>query len=284
MLRHTFVLIIFVVNLFGQQPDLSFKVMTLNVRYDNPKDSLNAWVNRKALVARLLKEERAHIAGFQEAQFHQLQFLDSVMTQYQFYGVGRDDGQIAGEFSPIFFRKDRFLLCFARTFWLSPTPDVPGSIGKGAVLPRIMTLVRLFDIRAGRALWVVNTHFSHVSDSARLQAAKIILQKSKMYAQDEPLIVMGDFNSEQQSAVYRLFTENKALPLTDTFFAAQSAHSGGKQTFNAFGKTEKPLIIDHIFCSGHFKVRQHYFRPLKSNGLFVSDHFPVLTVLEWQKQ
>ncbi len=276
-------LIVFATLLNASENAAQLKVMSLNIRYDTPADGLNAWSQRKDFLIETLKNESPEIIGLQEVLWHQLQTLDSALTNYDYYGVGRDDGARKGEFSPIFFKKDRFQLLFAKTVWLSDQPNVPGSVGKGAVFPRILTLVALYDVKAGRKLWVANTHFSHVSDSARLQAMHILLNTCQHYAGQQPLIVMGDFNAEQNSTVYHLAVTYPKLHLQDTFVASALGHSGGMQTFNDFGKNQKQTIIDHIFCNGQFQVKKHYFLPLKKGPMFISDHFPVVAILQLGK-
>ena len=280
MYKSFFILILLVMGLAAQQPAVNLKVMSLNIRYDNADDGINAWPERTELIVQTLAQEAPDVLGLQEALFRQLTFLDSALTNYRFYGIGRTDGVIKGEFSPIFYKKDRFLLAFARTFWLSAQPDVPGSIGPGAQFPRIFTLIRLFDLQSGKNIWIGNTHFSHVSDSARTLAARILLEKAKQYCASEPFVLMGDFNAEQGSQVYQTLIGDDSLQLIDSYFHARQGHSGGEQTYNAFGKNQSNTIIDHIFCNQSFQVLKHYFLPVKKDDVFISDHFPVVAVLK----
>ena len=119
------------------------KVMTLNVRYDNPGDSINAWPERIPFFSRLISEEKPDILGMQEVLWSQYAVMDSVLGEYTSVGVGRDDGARGGEMNPVFFRKDRFDLVRTITFWLSETPELAGSKGWGASLPRIVTWLEL---------------------------------------------------------------------------------------------------------------------------------------------
>ncbi|NOX89065.1 MAG: endonuclease/exonuclease/phosphatase family protein [Calditrichaeota bacterium] len=275
-----FLFVVFMLSNLAAQDNAPVKVMSLNIRYDNPDDGSNAWTNRKELIIQTIRKENPDLIGFQEALSHQVSYLDSALSDYHFYGVGRDDGLTKGEFSPVFFKSDRFLLLDVKTFWLSDTPEKAGSIGKGAVLPRIVTLVNLFDLKNRIDLWMFNTHFSHVSDSARLQSVRILLDKAKQIVKQKPLIIAGDFNVPQGSGVYRKIIDEPGLELKDTYFASKTPHSGGLQTFNGFGKVSDPVIIDHIFCNRYFEVTEHYFIPLKIGALWISDHFPVVTILQ----
>ena len=155
----------------------SIKVMTLNVRYDNPDDSINAWPNRIPLFCSFISEEKPDILGMQEVLWHQYALMDSALAEYGSVGVGRDDGARKGEMNPVFFRKERFDLVRTITFWLSDTPDVPGSKGWGASLPRIVTWLELVDKTKNEHFYFFNTHFAHDSDSARIMSSRILLKE-----------------------------------------------------------------------------------------------------------
>ncbi|MCD6376919.1 MAG: endonuclease/exonuclease/phosphatase family protein [Caldisericaceae bacterium] len=274
------ILVLAVNNLFSQQlKQIRLKVMTLNIRYDNPDDGANAWPQRRSIVVQTINQQQLDVFGLQEAQFHQLTFLDSVLSDYHYYGIGRDDGGVKGEFSPIFYKKERFILRLAQTFWLSENPEMPGSIGPGAQFPRILTLIQLYDLKTQSPIWVANTHFSHVSDTARSLAASVLMNKLRQYISEQPLILIGDFNAEQNSRVYKIFVSDSEIKLKDTFFASIDGHAGGHQTYNGFGQNQNPTIIDHIFCNDHFDVLKHYFLPIKKGDVFISDHFPVVAEL-----
>ena len=105
------------------------KVLTLNIRYDNPADAPNDWSSRKDFVISFLKEEAPDIFGLQEVLWHQYHYIDSLMEGYKSIGVGRNDGGKEGEMTPVFFRKDRFCTLSYGTFWLSETPGIKGSKG-----------------------------------------------------------------------------------------------------------------------------------------------------------
>ncbi len=125
-------------------------VMTFNIRYDNPRDSINAWPNRAAMVAGFINDQVPDLLGMQEVLWHQYEYLDSALTGYGSFAAGRDDGIRGGEACPVFYRLGRFSPVDHGTFWLSATPGVPGSVGWGAALTRITTWVRLYDRTAKR--------------------------------------------------------------------------------------------------------------------------------------
>src|SRR5688572_29691767 len=128
------------------------RVMTFNIRYDEPQDKENAWPNRKELVASMIRFHHADLVGVQEALARQLKDLETLLPDYSWVGVGRADGKAAGEFSAVLYRKNRFKHLESSTFWLSETPQVP-SAGWDAALPRIATWIKLRDLQTGKILF-----------------------------------------------------------------------------------------------------------------------------------
>src|SRR5690606_30140334 len=115
------------------------QVMTFNIRYNNPGDSLDAWPHRKDKVAGTVLFHGTDLLGVQEALYDQITDLQQRLPQYKYTGVGRDDGKTKGEFSAIFYDTTRLQLLQSETFWLSATPQVPGSKGWDADITRIVT-------------------------------------------------------------------------------------------------------------------------------------------------
>src|SRR5665648_1185757 len=95
----------------------ALKVITLNLRYDNPGDSINAWPKRASQVCSFILNEKPDILGMQEVLWNQYKVLDSVLSDYSSVGVGREDGARQGEMNPVFFRKEKFDKVRCITFW-----------------------------------------------------------------------------------------------------------------------------------------------------------------------
>ena len=62
----------------------AIKVMTVNVRYDNPGDSVNAWPNRIPLFFSCINDENPDIIGMQEVLWNQYEIMDSVLSTLLF--------------------------------------------------------------------------------------------------------------------------------------------------------------------------------------------------------
>ncbi len=261
----------------------SVRVMTYNIRMDTVNDGINQWNLRKNRVFRLIQQYQPDLIGVQEALPHQLADLHAAFPSFGWYGVGRDDGKDKGEFSAIFYRLSLFELRDQGTFWLSETPDMPGSKGWDAALPRVCSWVKLKDRRNNQRVCHFNTHLDHAGQIARTQSAHLILARIQAIAGPMiPTILTGDFNVDPQSDAYRTIITNTFF--RDAKYATQSPHSGPHGTWSTFdvrhgiGKR-----IDYIFISSqHFKVLQHGHLTYSENLYYPSDHLPVLADLSFR--
>ena len=258
----------------------SLKVMTFNIRYDEPRDKENAWPNRKELVAGLILRHQTDIVGVQEALKSQLVDLGNLLPDYSWVGVGRADGKDGGEFSAIFYRKDSFKSLDTSTFWLSETPTVP-STGWDAALPRIVTWAKLQDLRTKKNFFVFNTHFDHRGEKARTQSSRLLLALVSQIAKNLPVIVTGDFNFTESAEAYQVLTgkgsAKRASILRDTLYVSEGERRGPSSTFNDFKALVPGKKIDYVFVKGKIRVLQHEVLDDTPDGRFPSDHFPVLT-------
>jgi len=254
------------------------KVMTLNLRYDNPADSLNAWPKRASLVCRFLKEEKPDLLGMQEVLSHQFNYLDSALIDdYASVGVGRTDGGKNGEMNPVFYKKEKFDMIRTITFWLSETPEVPGSISWGSSLPRIVTWMELIDKGDHQRFYYFNTHFAHNSDSARIISSRYLLRAVDSITGGLPFIITGDFNMVPTSTGYSILTgpyENVPL-MKDSYIISENKPYGPEYTFNGFSEKPGSGRIDYIFVRNGMSVSQQRTIIKKEKGIYISDHWPV---------
>jgi len=251
--------------------------LTYNIRYDNPADGADAWPLRRDFLVAQLRFHAPDVFGIQEGLQRQVEYIETQLPAYARVGVGRDDGREAGEYSALFYRKERFKALDSGTFWLSETPD---SVSKGwdAALPRICTWALLEESASGRKFWVFNTHFDHVGALARENSAKLILQKIKTFnSANYPVALLGDLNSEPGSAPVALLQN----ALSDTHDHCQEPPFGPEGTFNGF-RFQEPVTrrIDYIFVSGAWKTRKYAVLSDSRNCHYPSDHLPVLVRVE----
>jgi uncharacterized protein len=262
------------------------KVVTYNIRYNNPGDGENIWANRREAMVAYLRGTKADIIGLQEVEPPQRAYLAEALTEYAWYGVGRNAEHDEGEGTPIFYRRDRFDLQDSGTFWLSPTPEVSGDRGWDAALPRVASWVRLRDRQSGRGLLAVNTHFDHRGAEARLESGRMVVDKIHELAAAGvtrlPVILTGDFNCRPDSAPYAAITkaEDPSLRLLDAQLVSRTPHTGGDSTSNGFKAISPGNKIDHIFVRDVSAVLSHRIEDPRVDGRFVSDHLPIVAEIE----
>ena len=243
--------------------------MTYNIRLNTETDSINKWDNRKEGIVNLIKEENVDIFGIQEALPDQIEYLSNQLKDYDYVGEGRDGGN-SGEYSAIYYKRERMNLVKTETFWLSETPETP-SIGWDAVINRIVTL-GIFKIKnLGKELIIYNTHFDHIGKVAREKSASIILNHiSKNNYQDKPTVVMGDLNANPDESPIKLLSEQledsfKKLPIKDPI-----------GTFSGFDPRSKlSNRIDYIFTKEIKIIDYKHIDKKLPSGLWPSDHLPI---------
>src|SRR5574343_133370 len=255
-------------------------VATFNIRLDVASDSPNHWKNRKEKVVSQVLFHQWDVLGVQEALPNQVADLKALLPAYGFTGVGREDGDNKGEFSGIFYKKEKLELLASETFWLSLTPAVPGSKSWDAAITRIVTWAKFKHKKSGKIFYHFNTHFDHIGQEARRQSAHMLLQKVNSIAGNPAAINTGDFNAQPKDEPIRIIVdETNPLHLTDAKALSQNGHYGPVGTFNGFGPKEKDEApIDYIFMKGKWQVLQHATISQTWGGRFASDHFAVMAV------
>lgn len=257
-------------------------VMSFNIRYDNPEDSLNNWKFRKDRAANAIRFYDVDVLGTQEVLHNQLEDLKQRLPEYGVIGVGREDGKEKGEYSALWYKKNRFDLLDSGYFWLSETPEVAGSKGWDGACERIASWAKLKDKISGKEFFALNTHLDHVGVVARREGVNLILDRVNLLSGGLPVIVTGDFNSEPESDVIKHVTD-PANPkhLMDARQLSPIVY-GPTWSFHDFGKIpykNRPLI-DYVFVRNGFKVLRYGVLAETENGAFLSDHAPVLVTVE----
>lgn len=263
-----------------------FRVLSYNIRYDNPGDGADVWANRRDAMADYLAEARPDLFGLQEALQRQIEYLAGKLPDYRWYGVGRDDGKLRGEFTPIFYRHERLQPLEQGTFWLSETPDEPGSKSWDTAITRICSWVKFRDQQTEREFYAFCTHFDHRGQQARLESARLLRRKIATIAGDAPVVLLGDFNCTPSSEPYRALTiQDAELPpaFVDAKDATATPHAGPDSTWNGFTRIAPQRRIDFIFVRG-FDVAAHRIDDPRVSGRFVSDHLPVVADLRPQSK
>ena len=90
--------------------DYPLKVMSFNIRLNNPEDGFNTWSHRKKMVQSMILFHQADLIGVQESLDEQMDDLSILLPNHRSVGVGRDDGAKKGEYCGIFYNFNRFNL------------------------------------------------------------------------------------------------------------------------------------------------------------------------------
>lgn len=272
----------FILNEVQNSNSNSLRILTYNIRFDNPADGVHAWPNRKELVASVIRFHKADIIGVQEALEYQIQDLMELLPGYDWVGVGRnEDG--GGEFSAILYRSSVVAVKAAQTFWLSESPDEPGSKSWDSSLPRIATWAHFVTSSDGRELFVLNTHFDHRGEQARLESARLLKEQVSKLANGLPVIVMGDLNATSEQPPLVLLSDtplSDGRSLRDGFVHSIVPHHGPASTWTGFTKIEADRRIDYIFASEDLPIHYHAILTDKLEDRYPSDHLPVLVEVE----
>jgi endonuclease/exonuclease/phosphatase family metal-dependent hydrolase len=261
------------------------RVMSFNIRYGTANDGDNHWDKRKEFLVETIKAFAPDLLGTQETLGFQRDYLAEKLPGYDVLGVGRDDGKEKGEMTALYFKRSRFEKLDGGHFWLSETPDQPGSKSWDTSLTRMATWVKLRDRRQPRAkpLAFFNTHFDHRGAQARTESARLIRRRVAEMSKTCRVIVTGDFNAGEGSDPYKaLFDPNdgQPSPLRDTYRIVHPTRAANEGTFSDFKAGAKDgSRIDWIGVSREWRVIKAEIDRTERDGRTPSDHFPVTAVL-----
>jgi len=251
-------------------------VMTFNLRYGTADDGENSWEYRKDIVVRAIRDEHPDILGTQECLKFQADYIASQLAEYDHMGVGREkDG--GGERMEVFYRPDVVVPLESGNFWLSETPDVPGSRSWRSANVRMATWARFRHVVTGQKFMFLNTHLDHRSEEARAEAAKMLADWARNQGKRVPVIITADFNATaEQSVPWETLTK----VLQDSWVVA-GERSGPPVTWSAFqAPSDEVRRIDWILVSNGISVSKCKTLTYNESGRYPSDHFPVAAEIE----
>lgn len=247
----------------------NIKMMSYNLRCISPLDfGKKSWFYRADLIIDDIVNEKPGIIGFQEATKWHYAYLTNALQGYDSVITYRDEA-FNSEGCPIFYNTALYTLVDKGSFWLSETPEVM-SKSWGAQFNRVCSYVILTDNASGEDFVVFNTHLSHVSDEARINGIKVVLDKIAQFG-SLPAVIMGDFNAQEGSETYTRVTEN----FIDARYATENTTD--THTYQGWGDPEKYKRIDYFMISKTgIKVNEYNVLSGLHDGVYSSDHCPIV--------
>lgn len=247
------------------------KFVTFNIRCDFQQDGANNFIYRRSLILEKIRQEQPDLIGFQEVLPHVAAWLKENLTDYYIVGCGREQ-DLTGEAMIIAYKKDRYQIASLETFWLSPTPYVPGSrYPVQSICPRTATDVVFKDMETGKVFRVVNTHLDHECSEARKLGLVQILEhlENEVSFADVPVILNGDFNAEPDSEEMKPLKDHTELV---------NATEGIGITFHNYHRDDPKdpqCTIDYIILKGDWEYRNVEKWTEQKDGICLSDHYPI---------
>lgn len=262
----------------AQAEPFDLDAMSFNIRYGTANDGENSWENRKDIVVNMLRERAPDIVGMQECLDFQADYIAEQLSQYRWFGVGRE-ADASGERMAVLYKWKLFSPIEVSNFWLSETPGIPGSRSWDTACPRMVTAARFYHHRTRHFFVFCNTHFDHQSEAARQGAAEVLRTYVESIAPEVPVVITGDFNSRAgDSVAWRTLVQGE---IRDAWLAAEKT-TGPPMTFGGFGppSPDTDRRIDWVLVRGPLTV-EHCETVLDAEGgRYASDHFPVAARLK----
>jgi endonuclease/exonuclease/phosphatase family metal-dependent hydrolase len=257
--------------------------MTFNILTGGSDAHVGPWEKRKSSLVSHIRRFQPDLLGTQEALAYQAAYLRQELPEYGWAGAGRDDGAERGQQTAVFYRLDRFWMVREGHFWLSKSPDVPGSKDWFSLVPRTASWVELRSREdPSQTVFLFNTHFDPLSGMARWKSASLLRERIHEIAGDRPVIVTGDFNAHAGAQVYRevLGGESAADPiLLDSYREVHPQPAKNEGTYHFPGGLRIGRRLDWILHTPHLRAAECRIDASADDGRYPSDHFPVTAVL-----
>jgi endonuclease/exonuclease/phosphatase family metal-dependent hydrolase len=280
------------------------RVMTFNILASQPSWETDAkcqpWAVRKPIILDVMQNYPDgngpyDFIGTQETsvhdktELHQVKQLAEEMKGYgSLYAPCTGKENVFGLTNMIFWKNDRWEIDpqDSGTFWLSSTPDVPGSNdwsenNRGG--QRCVTYGLFHEInaqgRTGKKVYFYNTHLNVHVPPARVRSAFLIMEKiQNRKSPNTPVLLAGDFNSRRTTEPVIYFQGDKVEFEEKTY----TPPFGLKEAFDIANPGKPAPGIDFIFFNDYFKPVSAKSIPTNRDGVYPSDHRPIEAAFEWK--
>ncbi len=250
----------------SSQTDL--RIMSFNIRCLGVGNE--TWEDRIDIVSETFLKSEADSIGIQEGTPEWMATLkETVSEKYAFVGQGRD-GLNKGEYSAIFYLKDKYSIVDSGTFWLSKTPDEM-SKGWDASMNRICTWAILQNKATGEKYVHMNSHFDHIGTIAQKNSAALICERAKTFG-DLPIVFTADMNVREDSQAYNTM-------VTSGVFKDTKREAPDTMDYLTYHDTKpqkhEDHVLDYVMINSKLSALTYRVVTAGIDGRYVSDHFPV---------
>ncbi|MDO9183203.1 MAG: endonuclease/exonuclease/phosphatase family protein [Bacteriovorax sp.] len=253
---------------------MQLKLISSNIRYENENDGVHSWENRSPLLQKIITEFHPDILATQEGREKQIKSL-AYLIPLKLIESHRE--WIEERMYPcLYVNEEQIKVKRSGDIWLSETPLTPGSFSFKSTFPRLCTWMEVTHLVNNLDYFIVNTHLDHVLEETRLEQINVLIREiDKLNQQKLPLILMGDFNDSPASAVYQSILNALDLkdPWIESGFVEETSHHGFLENADQGDR------IDWILIPQAFAVEDIYLEKKSFNGVFPSDHYPLLATV-----
>lgn len=293
---------------------LSLSIMSFNLGgFIANRATQHHWSCRAPLVADLLRVHAPDILAMQEVQPGNAEALQQALSEYESLWGRATCAKPPSEletYNAIFWRRDTLRCICSNSFYLSTDPDsLCQNWSSGSV--RGATWTCLENLKHGSRFVVCSTHLDHRNRSARYKGSRLLISRLDKVATElsVPIILAGDFNSrawappdekqiEYPSNILRAFLPEGgsiydlylAAGYKDTYIESGAVHGLDTNTYHDFlGGAFPPaaLRIDWILYKDSLNriatQRSQVIRAFFGSGTYPSDHFPIVSDLEFTR-
>jgi endonuclease/exonuclease/phosphatase family metal-dependent hydrolase len=259
---------------------MNIKVISTNIRFENPADNTNNWPFRKDFWAKIIMSKTPDIISTQEGRKPQLMDAEKSLENYSHTYKNRS--WIEERMYPCIFVSEAWKVIDSGDRWLSETPDVPASSSFGSMFPRLMTYAHIKNKKSDIEIMVVNCHLDHMNSSTRDSQSKVLLnQIKKLNPTMVPTILTGDFNESPFESVRKNINDSKIVPI-DPWFDLHLEEEGTHHKFT--GDNHETKRIDWILSSEELSPLKAKILKHNDLGKYPSDHFPIFAHFKFNKK
>ena len=256
---------------------MHLKLISSNIRYENAHDGIHSWENRRPLLQKIISDFHPDILATQEGREKQIK---SLALNLELKLIESHRQWLEDRMYPcLYVNEEQIKVNRSGDIWLSETPKTPGSFSFKSTFPRLCTWMQVTHLINNQDYFIVNTHLDHILEETRLEQIKVLINEvENLNRENLPLILMGDFNDTPTSNVRKSILNSLNLkdPWIEEGFPEETSHHGFKEKTE---QKEEGDRIDWILVPQAFAVEEIYLEKTSFNGIFPSDHYPLLATV-----